>query len=333
MLAQEIGIDLGSANTVVVVKRRGVVASEPSVVAVNRQTQAVIAVGKAASKMIGRTPDTIVSVRPIQGGVISDLNHSTALLKHMIRQIAGSRWVRPHVVLAIQSNASEVDKRALAEAAVQAGAGTVHLMEETVAAALGAGLPVEQAVGSLLVDIGSGSTNAAVISLGGVVVSASCNVAGDQMDDAIARYLKREHNLLVGAPTAERLKVEYGAALLEAATGTATLTGRLLTTGLPASVQLEATEIYHAISDLLAQIDHVVIGLLERTPPELLGDISRNGLTLTGGSALLRGLVERLAAHTRLPVHLADSPQEAVAIGTGRVMENRHRVNLYRVKP
>ncbi|MDB4895242.1 MAG: cell shape determining protein MreB/Mrl family [Firmicutes bacterium] len=332
MLAQEIGIDLGSANTVVVVKRRGVVASEPSVVAVNRQSQAIIAVGKAASKMIGRTPDTIISVRPIQGGVISDLNHSTALLKHMIRQIAGSRWVRPHVVLAIQSNASEVDKRALAEAAVQAGAGTVHLMEETVAAALGAGLPVEQAVGSLLVDIGSGSTNAAVISLGGVVVSASCNVAGDQMDEAIARYLKREHNLLVGAPTAERLKVEYGAALLEAATGTATLTGRLLTTGIPASVHVEAREIYHAISDLLAQIDHVVIGLLERTPPELLGDISRNGLTLTGGSALLRGLVERLADRTRLPVHLADSPQEAVAIGTGRVLENRHRVNLYRVK-
>jgi rod shape-determining protein MreB len=332
MLAQEIGIDLGSANTVVVVKRRGVVAREPSVVAINRQTQAIIAVGMAASKMIGRTPDTIVSVRPIQGGVISDLNHSTALLKHMIRQIAGSRWVRPHVVLAIQSNASEVDKRALAEAAVQAGAGTVHLMEETVAAALGAGLPVEQAVGSLLVDIGSGSTNAAVISLGGVVVSASCNVAGDQMDEAIARYLKREHNLLVGAPTAERLKVEYGAALLEAATGTATLTGRLLTTGLPASVQLEATEIYHAISDLLAQIDHLVIGLLERTPPELLGDISRNGLTLTGGSALLKGLVERLANHTRLPVRLADSPQEAVAMGTGRVLEHRDRVNLYKVK-
>jgi rod shape-determining protein MreB and related proteins len=331
MLAQEIGIDLGTANTVVVAKRRGVIAREPSVVAINRQTQAVIAVGDDARKMVGRTPDTILSVRPIQGGVISDLNHSTALLKYMIRKISGSRWLRPRVVLTIQTGASEVDKRALAEAAVQAGAGQVQLVEETVAAALGAGLPVDRPIGSMLVDVGSGTTDVAIISMGGVVVSNSSGAAGERMDEAIARYMKREHNLLIGSPTAERLKIEYGSALPNAP-GTATVTGRLITTGNPAAVQVRAGEIYDAISDSLVQIDHLIIGVLERTPPELLADISRSGLMLTGGCALLQGLVERLERYTGLPVRSAEQPLEAVALGTGQVLENNHRITLYRVK-
>lgn len=331
MFAQELGIDLGTSKTIVVARRKGIVATEPTVVAVNRQTKSVMAVGRAAHKMIGRTPDTILSVRPIQGGVISDLEHSTALLKHMIRQIAASRWLRPHVVLTVQSGASEVDKRALAEATVQAGAGAVYLVEETVAAALGAGLPVHRSVGSMVVDIGSGTTNVAVIALGGVVVSATSSAAGDQMDEAIARTLKREHNLLIGSPTAERLKVETCSAF-PGATRTAAVTGRLLTTGLPAVVQVAASEIHAAVSEVLTQIDHLVLSVLERTPPELLSDISESGITLTGGTAMLPGLAERLAQRTGLPVHLAESPIEAVALGTGRALEHPERVKLFRIK-
>jgi len=332
MFGMEIGIDLGSANTVVVVRKRGIVAKEPSVVAVDRRTHAVIAVGSAAHSMIGRTPDSIVSVHPVQGGVISDMNHSTALLKHLIRQIAGSRWLRPRVVLTMQTNASEVDKRALAEAAQQAGAGEVLLVEESVAAGLGAGLPVDRPVGSLLVDIGHGTTNVAVISLGGVVVSGSSPAAGDQMDEAIIRYMKREHSLLIGQPTAERVKVQFGSALAGARTGKASVTGRLVTTGTPAAVQVDAAEILGAIDDCLSQIDHLVISVLERTPPDLLGDISEHGMTLTGGGALLAGLPERLSKATGLKVNMADAPQDAVALGTERVLENRRRITVYKVK-
>lgn len=331
MFAREIGIDLGSANTTVVARRRGIIAREPSVVAVNRRTKSVVAVGQEARNMVGRTPDTIMSVRPVQGGVISDMDHSTALLKHLIRKISGSRWLKPRVVLTMQANASEVDKRALAEAAVQAGAGEVLLVQETVAAAIGAGLPVDKPEGSLLVDIGSGTTDVAVIALGGVVVSTSASIAGDLLDEAVARYLKKEHNLLIGAPTAERVKIELGSAL-PGRTGTTTVTGRLVTTGLPTGIKVTAEEIHGAIAESLVHIDHLILSVIERTPPELLADISTRGITLTGGSALLHGMSERVAQVTNLPVRVAESPLEAVAMGTEKLLEQKSRVNLYRIK-
>lgn len=332
MFAQDIGIDLGSATAVVVARKRGIVAKEPSVVAVNRQTRAVVAVGAEARRMVGRTPDNIVSIRPVQAGVISDVTHSTALLRHLLRQIAGSRWLRPRLVLTMQTGASEVEKRALAEAAVEAGAGDVFLVEETVAAGLGAGLPVDRPVGSLVVDIGSGTADVAVLSLGGVVLSASAPLAGDFMDDAISRYLRKEHNVLIGIPTAERVKIELGSALPGRSNSTAVV-GRMLTTGTPDSVTIHAAEIYAAISEVLTQIDLLIVSVLERTPPELLADITARGMTLTGGLAQLPGLPERLSRVTGLAVHLAESPADAVAMGTAHLLEHPGRANLYRVKP
>lgn len=333
MFGQEIGIDLGSAKAVVVAKKRGIIAKEPTVIAINRQTRAVVAVGDEARRMIGRTPDTIESVRPVRGGVVNDLDHSTALLKHLLRNIAGSRWLRPRLVLTVLTSANEVEKRALAEAAMQAGAGEVMLLEETVAAGLGAGLPVDRPQGSLLVDIGGGTTDVAVISLGAPVVSASLGVAGDYFDDAIARYVKKERNLLIGSPTAERIKLECAAAVPGGRKGSTTVVGRQMSTGNPATAELHAEEVYGAIADGLAQIDHLIVSVLERTPPDLLADISHTGLMLTGGSAMLPGMCQRLEKVTGLPVRLAEDPLNAVAMGTSEVLENPWRINLFRVKP
>lgn len=332
MFAQEIGIDLGSANTTVVAKRRGIIAKEPSVVAVNRNTRSVVAVGAEAHRMIGRTPDTITSSHPVRGGVISDMEQSTALLKHLLRKIAGSRWLRPRVVLTMQTSSSEVDKHALAEAAMQAGAGEVFLVEETVAAGLGAGLPVDRPVGSMLVDIGSGTTDVAVLSLGGVVVSSSSPIAGDHLDDLVARHIKREHSLMIGAPTAERVKIEVGSAMPGRRASTVVV-GRQITTGNPTQVTVGAAGVYEAMAEAISHIDHQVRSVLERTPPELLADISQNGFILTGGGSLLPGMAERLAQVTGVPVRLADSPLESVAMGTAAVLEDPKRVHLYRVKP
>lgn len=331
MLAQELGIDLGSAHTVVVSKNKGIVAKEPSVVAIDQDTKQVIAVGEAAHRMVGRTPDSILPVHPVRSGVISDMNCSTMLLKHMIRTVARSRWLRPHLLLPIQADASDVDKRALAQAASQAGAGVLDLVPETVAAALGADLPVDEPVGSLLMDIGSGTTDVAVISLGGVVLSASTAVAGKAMDDAVARHLKKYHNLLVGQPTAERLKIELGSAL-PGSEMQFSVTGRLLTTGRPSVVTVTSEDVYEAVKDLLEQIDALVLGVLERTPPELLADISHSGLILTGGGALLHRLSERLARATGLAVTVAEEPIEAVARGAQQLLERRTKVILERVK-
>jgi rod shape-determining protein MreB len=331
MFGQALGIDIGSANTVVVVRRRGIVAREPSVVAVNRKTRAVIAVGTEAHRMVGRTPDTIISVRPVQGGVIADLRRSAALLRHLMGKVAGSRWLRPRVVLTVPTGASAVEQRALAEAALEGGAGEVFLLEEAVAAALGAGLPVHKPEGSLLVDVGSGTTDVAVVALGGVVVSASTTAAGDQIDEAIARHVKRMHNLLIGEPTAEQIKLRLGAAL-PGRTDAMPVTGRLVSTGIPAALPVTAGEVYEAMRDTLAQIDALVCGVLERTPPELLADISRRGLTLTGGMALLPDLDRRLAQVTGLTVHVAESPMDAVANGIGMVLEHPGQVRLTQIK-
>lgn len=331
MFAKELGIDLGSANTAVVARRRGIVAREPSVVAVDRKTREVVAVGRSARDMIGRTPDSILPVLPVRGGVICDLDRTTALLRHMIRRIANSRWLRPRLVLAAQTSVGAVDRRALLEAAVQAGAGEVYLIDQTVAAALGAGLPVSKPTGSLLIDIGGGTTDMAVISLGAVVISASAPIAGDQMDDMIARHVRKEHNLIIGDPTAERIKVSLGSAILPPEQQM-TISGRLLTTGLPASVTVTASEVHAALREPLAQIDALLLSLLERTPPELMADISESGITLTGGSAQMPGLPQRLAALTGVPVRCAEDPANAVAMGTTRVLENHNALRLVSAK-
>lgn len=331
MFAKELGIDLGSANTAVVAKRRGIVAREPSVVAIDRNTREVVAVGQTARHMIGRTPDSILPVLPVRGGVICDLDRTTALLRHMIRRIANSRWLRPRLVLAAQTGVSEVERRALLDAAVQAGAGEVFLVDKTVAAALGADLPVSKPSGSLLMDIGGGTTDVAVISLGAVVIASTIPVAGDQMDEAIARHVRREHNLIIGDPTAERIKLGLGAAI-HPPEKRMTISGRQLTTGLPAAVELTASEIHSALREPLAHMDALLLSLLERTPPELMADISLSGITLTGGGAQMPGLSERLTLLTGLPVACAENAADAVALGTTRVLENKSQLKLVSAK-
>ncbi|MFZ5815086.1 MAG: rod shape-determining protein [Bacillota bacterium] len=327
MFAKELGIDLGSANTAVVVRRRGIVAREPSVVAIDRYTREVVAVGTRARHMIGRTPDSILPVQPVRGGVICDLDRTTALLRHMIRQIAHSRWLRPRLVLTAPTGISDVERRALLDAAVQAGAGEIHLIDEAVAAALGAELPVHQAIGSLVVDIGGGTAKAAVLSLRAVVISATVPIAGDTMDEAIIRHVRREHNLFIGTPTAERVKEQLGSAVPPADARTL-VSGRKVANGLPAAVELSAHDIHAALREPLAHLDALLLGLLERTPPELLADISRSGIVLTGGVAQMAGLAERLTRLTGLAVRTADAPADAVARGTTRALESPRQVRL-----
>jgi len=327
MFAKELGIDLGSANTAIVARRRGIVAREPSVVAVDRYTREVLAVGAKARHMIGRTPDSILSVQPVRAGVICDLDRTTALIRHMIRQIANSRFLRPRLVLTAQSGVGGVDRRALLDAAVQAGAGEVFLIDKTVAAGLGADLPVEKPTGSLVVDIGGGTTDAAVISLGAVVVAGSVPVAGDSLDEAIARHIRREHNLIIGEPTAERVKIQLGSAL-PPTDRHLTVSGRQVTTGLPTAIQISADEVYSALREPLARIDGLLLNLLERTPPELVADIATAGIVLTGGSAQLERLPERLSQLTGLPVRVAENPEDAVAVGTTRALDNRGVLQL-----
>ncbi len=327
MFAKELGIDLGSANTAVVARRSGIVAREPSVVAVDRYTREVLAVGAKARRMIGRTPDSILPVQPVRGGMICDLDRTTALLRHMIRQIANSRWLRPRLVLTAQFGVGGVEQRALHEAAVQAGAGEVFLVDEAVAAALGAGLPVQKPTGSLVIDIGGGTVDAAVISLGSVVIAASAPTAGDFMDEAIARHLRREYNLIIGEPTAERVKIQLGSAL-PPENRSLSVSGRQVTTGLPTAIDVRAEEVHAALREPLGQIDTLLLSLLERTPPELMADIATTGITLTGGGAQLAGLAERLGRLTGLPVQLAENPADAVAIGTARALGNRNVLRL-----
>lgn len=331
MFAKELGIDLGSANTAVVARRRGIIAREPSVVAIDRYTREVVAVGSRARLMIGRTPRSILPVQPVRAGVICDLDRTTELLRHMIRQIAHSRWLRPRLVLAAQTGIGDVERRALLDAAVQAGAGEVYLIDRTVAAALGAGLPVYKPTGSLVIDIGGGTADVAVISLGAVVITASATAAGDEMDEVIIRHVRRERNLVIGEPTAERVKILLGSAVPPAAKRIA-VSGRLVTTGLPASVEVTADEIHSALREPLAHLDGLLLSLLERTPPELMADISQSGIVLTGGGAQLSGLVERLSRLTGLPVTQAEDPANAVAIGTTWALENRQQLRLVSAK-
>ncbi len=320
-LSTDIGIDLGTANTLVFRRDEGVILREPSVVAVEASTRKVLAVGNEAKRMLGRTPGNIVAIRPLKDGVIADFEITEAMLSYLFEKARCNRFFgRPRVVVAVPSGITSVEKRAVRESAARAGAREVYLIEEPMAAAIGAGLPIQEAAANLIIDIGGGTTEVAVISLAGIVFSRSVRVAGDELDSAIIQYLKRAHNLVIGDRTAEDIKIKLGSAAPVADEETMEVKGRDAAMGLPKTVKLHAKEIREALAEPVESIVDAVRTALEHCPPELSADLVDRGMVLAGGGALLRGLDERLRQETGLPVHIAEDPLSAVAEGTGRVL-------------
>jgi rod shape-determining protein MreB len=325
LFTQDIGIDLGTANTLVFLKGKGIVIREPSVVAVDKRNNParVVAVGIEAKEMIGRTPGSITAVRPLKDGVIADFEITSDMLKAFIRRaVSSSPFVKARVMICIPSGVTEVERRAVYDAAKSAGAKDVSLIEEPMAAAIGAGLPVSEATGSMVVDIGGGTSEVAVISLGDVVTSRSVRVAGDNFDEAIITYIKKKYNLLVGERTAENIKIKIGSAYPYEGEGAMNIKGRNLMDGLPKHAEISAEEIREALADPVNQILDAVRATLEKTPPELASDIIDHGIMLTGGGALLRGLDKLVAAETKIPVHVAENALDCVVDGTGICLES-----------
>ena len=321
MFSKEIGIDLGTANTLVFVKGKGIIRREPSVVAVDVRNDAVLAVGAQAKEMIGRTPGSIVAVRPLKDGVIADFDITASMLKYFISKTVRSMFFsRPRVIICIPSGVTEVERRAVEDAAKQAGAGIVDLIEEPMAAAIGAGLPVSEPTGSMIVDIGGGTSEVAVISLGDIVTATSERVAGDKLDEAIVSYVKRKYNLLIGERTAEDIKIKIGSAVPYEGEGEMNIKGRNLMDGLPKNIVITAEEVREALSEPLKCIVEAVKSTLENTPPELSADIIDHGITITGGGALLRGIDTLIANNTHMPVNIAEKPLDCVADGTGKCL-------------
>jgi rod shape-determining protein MreB len=319
--SQDIGIDLGTANTLVYVKDHGIVLREPSVVAVKAGTNEVLAVGDDAKRMLGRTPGNIVAIRPLRDGVIADFEVTEAMLRHFIRKVNNNRrGTNPRVVIAIPSGITEVERRAVRESAEAAGAREVYLIEEPMAAAIGVGLPVQDAAGNMIVDIGGGTTEVALISLSGIVYSRSVRTAGDELDEANIQYMKRAYNLLIGERTAEDIKIRIGSAASLPKETSMEVKGRDLVSGLPKTITITSQEVREAMADPLTTIVDAVRTTLERCPPELAADLVDRGLVLAGGGALLRGLDKRLREETGLPVHVAEDPLSAVGEGTGKVL-------------
>jgi rod shape-determining protein MreB len=324
---RDLGIDLGTANTLVYVKGKGIVVREPSVVAIRTDTKQIEAVGEAAKKMIGRTPGSIRAIRPMKDGVIADFETTATMIKHFIQIALKKQRLfgrRPNVMVCVPSGITSVEQRAVEDATRQAGAKEAYTIEEPFAAAIGANLPVWEPTGSMVVDIGGGTTEVAVISLGGIVTSRSVRVAGDEMDEAIIQYIKRTYNMMIGERTAEQLKLDIGSALPLEDPETMEIRGRDLLTGLPKTITVNSDEIAEALSDPVNSIVETVKITLERCPPELSADIMDRGIVLTGGGALLRNLDKLLASETGMPVIVADNPLDCVAIGTGRALENLH---------
>ncbi|HCB99773.1 MAG TPA: rod shape-determining protein [Ruminococcaceae bacterium] len=322
MFSHDIGIDLGTANTLIYMKGKGIVLREPSVVAVDVKSNRVLAVGNGAKQMIGRTPGSIVAIRPLKDGVIADFDITASMLKEFIRKVTTGSFAKPRIIICIPSGITEVEKRAVDEAAYQAGAKDTFLVEEPMAAAIGAGLPVDEATGSMVVDIGGGTAEVAVISLSGIVTSRSVRIAGDEFDDAIINYVKKKYNLLIGVRTAEELKIAIGSAYPYPDESDVQIKGRNLLDGLPSNVTVTSLEIREALSEPVSQIIDAIRSTLERTPPELSADIIDRGIMLTGGGALLRGLDELIAKETGIPVNIAENPLDCVVDGTGRMLED-----------
>ncbi len=326
LLSHDVGIDLGTANTLVTVRNRGIVISEPSVVAMDTRTKRVLAIGAEAKRMVGRTPASIVAIRPLRDGVISDFDVTEQMIRYFINKVHDryARLPRPRVLVGIPSGVTEVEKRAVRDATVNAGARWSRLIEEPMAAAIGAGLPVSEPSGSLIVDIGGGTTEVAVVSLGGIVVSRSIRIGGDEMDTDIVSFARREYNLLMGERTAEEIKIALGSAYPDEKGDERTVTfrGRDLLTGLPRSVEVGGAQIREALEPSIVQIVDAIKETIEETPPELVADIMDQGIVLAGGGALLAGLDRRVADATQMPVHIADDPLTCVVRGTGRVLED-----------
>ena len=314
-------VDLGTANTLVYVRGRGIVVSEPSVVAIDTATGEVHAVGAEAKQMLGRTPATINAMRPLKDGVIADFEITESMLRYFIKRANHSRFTHPRVVVCVPSGVTGVEKRAVEEACLGAGAREAYLIEEPMAAAIGSGLPVSEPTGSLVVDIGGGTTEVAVISLGDIVVSQSVRVGGDEMDEAIMNFCKREHQLLIGHQTAEDIKHEAGSANPLGNEIEIEIRGRDLGSGLPRAVKLNSGDMRQALDDPIQQIIAAVRDTLDRTPPELAGDLMERGMTLAGGGALLHGFAERMSEECQMPARLAESPLTCVAIGSGQALE------------
>ena len=320
LISKDMGIDLGTANTLVYVKGEGVVLCEPSVVAIEKATNRVVAVGEEAKKMLGRTPGSIVAVRPMKDGVISDFEVTEAMLKYFIRKVQPRRFFSPLIVIAIPSGITEVEKRAVMDSAIHAGARDVILIEEPKAAAIGVGLPVYEASGNMIIDIGGGTTEFAVISLGGIVYAKSIRIAGDELDMAIVEYLRKTYNLMIGERTAEEIKIRIGSAYPLEEELNMDVRGRDLIAGLPKTINITSVEIREALHDPVQAIVDASKSTLEHTPPELAADLIDHGIVMAGGGALLRGLDKRIAEETGLPVHIADDPLTAVVMGTGETL-------------
>lgn len=321
---QEVGIDLGTANTIVYLEEDGIVTREPSVVAKNTVTGEIIAVGQAAFDMIGRTPENIVTLRPMKDGVIADYQTTTAMLKYFIQSYVGRSFFKPIVMICVPSGITDVEKRAVLDATKFAGAKEAYVIEEPFAAAVGAGLPVDLPTGSMIVDMGGGTTDVATISLGGIVNSRSIRVGGDKLNDAIIQFIRKRHNLLIGDRTAEEVKIELGSAsiLKSVQYGTMNVRGRDMVTGLPRTVEITALEVSEAMHEIVSQIIEAIKEVLEQTPPEISADIIDHGMVLTGGGAMLRNLADCIIDETNIPAFVAQNPLDCVALGTGKILAN-----------
>jgi len=335
LFSHDVGIDLGTANTLVWVSGKGIVIREPSVVARHKRTKEILAIGTSAKKMLGRAPATIETIRPLQHGVIADFDATEAMLSHYIKKVHESGGIipkipRPRIVIGIPSGVTEVERRAVADASISAGAREAHLIEEPMAAAIGTGLPVEEPEGIFVVDIGGGTSEIAVISLGGIVLGRSVRVAGDEMDEAIVNYVRLKYSLLLGLPTAEEVKISIGSAMSDKEKF-AVVRGRDLESGLPKSVKLSSSEIREALAPILQEIISAIADTLEETPPELVADIMERGIVMAGGGSLLPGIDKVIADKTKMPVWIADDPLTCVVRGCAKVLEDRRLLTKIRV--
>ncbi|MGL5346075.1 MAG: rod shape-determining protein [Peptostreptococcaceae bacterium] len=323
-MTKDMGIDLGTANTLVYIKGQGIVVREPSVVAIRDDSKEVLAVGEEAKKMIGRTPGNIVAIRPMKDGVIADFDVTESMLRYFIQKAAAKKGVvSPRIAICVPYGVTEVEKRAIEEAARAAGARDAYLIEEPMAAAIGAGLRVEEPEGNMVVDIGGGTTEIAIISLGGIVTAKSIRIGGDEFDESIVSYVKKEYNLMIGERTAEDVKINIGSTFKDDQESNMQIRGRDLISGLPKTIEISSTEVREALREPITSIVDAIKSTLEKTPPELASDIMENGIMLTGGGALLRGLDKLVKQETGMPVQIAENPLDCVALGTGKSVEDQ----------
>jgi rod shape-determining protein MreB len=327
MFGQDIAIDLGTATVLVYIKNKGIVLKEPSVVAVNKQTEKVLAVGEEAEKMLGRTPGSIIAIRPLRDGVISDYEMTEKMIKSFLKKACGFMFFKPRVMICVPSGITEVEERAVIDAATQAGARKAYLIEEPVAAAIGAGIDITKPVGNMVVDIGGGTTDIAVISLNGVVESTSIKMAGNKFDETLVRHIKKRHNVLIGDRTAEEIKIKIGCVFEREEPLTMEVKGRCLLTGLPKTITITSEETLEALSEPVISIIDAVHSVLERTPPELVGDISTNGIVLTGGGSKIYGMDKLISQKTGIKAYISDNAEESVVFGTGKALDNLNMIS------